>query len=182
MCLNGMCLKIRTSTCFLHGSRAPNSSAFERNYCRTALFTCLYFAFICSSYTKHTFMVDRRGNAPRLSACKAEVLLLSLPAHKLDAFLSFALSYWATDVFYWNIRQDSNLRPKDYAICCLHLRVARVAGLEPATKWLTATYSTIEPYPNNTRHILNISFLSSLNIQWTLFPRARELQLGTYII
>ena len=31
-------------------------------------------------------MVDRRGNAPRLSACKAEVLLLSLPAHKKISF------------------------------------------------------------------------------------------------
>ena len=61
---NGMCLKIRTSTCFHQGSRAPNSSAFERNYCRTALLTCLYFAFICSSYTKHTFMVEPKGVAP----------------------------------------------------------------------------------------------------------------------
>ena len=77
-----MCLKIRTSTCFLHGSRAPNSSAFERNYCRTALLTCLYFAFICSSYTKHTFMVDRRGVKPRLDRCKRSVLSISLPAHK----------------------------------------------------------------------------------------------------
>ena len=66
-----MRLKIRTSTCFLHGSRAPNSSAFERNYCRTALLTCLYFAFICSSYTKHTFMVDRTGFKPAINLpCK----------------------------------------------------------------------------------------------------------------
>ena len=73
MCLNGMCLKIRTSTCFLHGSRASNSSAFERNYCRTALLTCLYFAFICGSYTKHTFMVDLIGFEPTccIPACKA---------------------------------------------------------------------------------------------------------------
>ena len=71
MCLNGMCLKIRTSTCFLHRSRAPNSSAFERNCCRTALLTCLYFAFICSSYTKHTFMVDRTGFKPAMNLpCK----------------------------------------------------------------------------------------------------------------
>ena len=73
MCLNGMCLKIRTSTYFLHGSRAQNSSAFERNYCRTALLTCLYFAFICNSYTKHTFMVDLIGFEPTccIPACKA---------------------------------------------------------------------------------------------------------------
>ena len=71
MCLNGMCLKIRTSTCFLHGSRAPNSSAFERNYCRTALLTCLYFTFLCRSYTKHTFMVDRTGFKPTINLpCK----------------------------------------------------------------------------------------------------------------
>ena len=71
MCLNGVRLKIRTSTCFLYGSRAPNSSAFERNYCRTALLTCLYFAFICSSYTKHTFMVDRTGFKPAINLpCK----------------------------------------------------------------------------------------------------------------
>ena len=71
MCLNGMCLKIRTSTCFHQGSRAPNSSAFERNYCRTALLTCLYFAFICCSYTKHTFMVDRTGFKPAMNLpCK----------------------------------------------------------------------------------------------------------------
>ena len=123
------------------------------------------------------------GCRPRwIPACKAGAFADSLRPHKLDAFLVFRSKLLSYKCFFWSIRQESNLRPKDYAICCLHLNVARVAGLEPATKWLTATYSTIEPYPNNTRHILNISFLSSLNIQWTLFPRALELQLGTYII
>ena len=89
--LNGMRLKIRTSTCFLHGSRAPNSSAFERNCCRTALLTCLYFAFICCSYTKHTFMVDRRGVKPRLDRCKRSVLSISLPAHKKSVSLTRAV-------------------------------------------------------------------------------------------
>ena len=129
MCLNGMCLKIRTSTCFHQGSRAPNSSAFERNYCRTALLTCLYFAFICSSYTKHTFMVDRRGNAPRLSACKAEVLLLSLPAHKKSVSLTRAVCKQAS----WRLVSKSST-------CSLQRSCSPCSALESNYQQTTESY------------------------------------------
>ena len=50
------------------------------------------------------------GNAPRLSECKAEVLLLSLPAKKLDAFcitVAFAIPPHLANCARW---QDLNLQ------------------------------------------------------------------------
>ena len=46
--------------------------------------------------------------------------------------------------------------------------LARAAGFEPATKWLTATYSTAEPCPNERDEIrIGNSFLR-LNLQETI--------------
>ena len=55
-------------------------------------------------------MVDRRGNAPRLSACKAEVLLLSLPAQKLDAFCITIVFTIPPHLANWPRWQDLNLQ------------------------------------------------------------------------
>ena len=55
-------------------------------------------------------MVDRRGNAPRLSACKAEVLLLPLPAQKLDAFCITIVFAIPPHLANWSRWQDLNLQ------------------------------------------------------------------------
>ena len=63
----------------------------------------------------------------------------------LFVFRSKLLSYRC---FYWNIRQEFNLRPKDYVICCLHLRVAVRAGLEPAWEGLEIPYKSFLRQPH----------------------------------
>ena len=77
-------------------------------------------------------MVDRRGNAPRLSACKAEVLLLSLPAQKLDAFCITIVFAIPPHLANWPRWQDLNLQehytqlfPLVYIAVSIYWRIQR---------------------------------------------------------
>lgn len=47
----------------------------------------------------HTKLVDRRGIEPRLKACKAPVLPLSLPAHETYLYATYHAEFFSAQTF-----------------------------------------------------------------------------------